>query len=299
MANILTIHRSLTLYCQFYNNTFIQKIELTSKVTEFMIEYDLTVSIVTYKTNMEHIRKSVHDVLSTTNSVFIVLADNNSGIKYLTNLQEEYNREDRVSVISTGKNKGYGYGHNYAFKRCPNSKVHLVMNADIEIDADSLLKMIQYLNEHENIGMLVPKILNPNGSLQPLNKRNPTIVDMFLRFTSGKLKRFDLVKKRLAYYEMQDVGYDTETDVPYASGCFMMFQRKVFEKLGGFDESFFMYLEDADITRRVSEISKVLYYPKAQVVHNWSRGSYKSLKLFLVMLHSIAVYFRKWGWKLC
>jgi len=259
---------------------------------------ELTVSIVTYKTNMDHVRKSVHDILMACASVYIIIADNDSGTDYFSNLQKEFSEADHVRVVSTGANKGYGYGHNYAIGCCPASSLHLVMNADIEIEAVSLHKMLQFMALNSDVGLLVPKIVFPDGSLQPLNKRAPTLLDMLLRFLSSKLDFIGAVRKRLAYYEMKDVGYEAKVEVPYASGCFMMFRRKDFERIGGFDESFFMYLEDADITRRIAEVARVLYFPDSFVVHNWSRGSYKSMRLFLIMLHSIGVYFNKWGWKL-
>ena len=258
---------------------------------------DLTASIVTYKTPLKDLDKSINDLRSSLTSLFIVIVDNDYGESYFNQLKDRFNNFQNVKIVSSGKNAGYGHGHNFAMKNIPLSKYHLVLNADIEIEKESAQKIFKFIKNREDVGLVVPKILNPDGSLQALNKRNPTIVDMFLRFVSGVLGRFKIVQKRLAYYEMHDLGYDSEIDVPYASGCFMLFRRKILESIGGFDDNFFMYLEDADITRRVAEVSRSVFYPDARIVHNWSRGGHKSIKLILVTLHSMGIYFRKWGWR--
>jgi GT2 family glycosyltransferase len=75
----------------------------------------------------------------------------------------------------------------------------------------------------------------------------------------------------------------------------MFFRTSVFKELGGFDERFFMYLEDCDIARRVSEKYKALFYPMADVIHLWERESKRSKKLLLIHVQSIIKYFLKWG----
>ena len=96
---------------------------------------------------------------------------------------------------------------------------------------------------------------------------------------------------------MMDIGYETNYEVPYMSGCFMLFSSSIFEQLQGFDENFFMYMEDADISRRASALCKCLYFSEVTIVHHWERGSYKQLKLTWISIKSTFYYFRKWGWK--
>ncbi len=103
--------------------------------------------------------------------------------------------------------------------------------------------------------------------------------------------------KKAVVSDMNSVYYPKEFVVPYATGCFMFFRGEVFRKLKGFDDNFFMYLEDADITKRTNEISSVVFYPYNSVVHFWQRGSHNSLHLTLVNIKSMFYYFSKWGWK--
>ena len=90
-----------------------------------------------------------------------------------------------------------------------------------------------------------------------------------------------------------------DTDKPFeitnATGCFMFFRTSVFTELGGFDERFFMYLEDCDIARRTAEKYKALHYPMADVIHLWERESKRNKKLLLIHIQSILKYFLKWG----
>jgi hypothetical protein len=115
---------------------------------------------------------------------------------------------------------------------------------------------------------------------------------MFLRmFLKGACK------KRQAYHTMQDMDYDKPFAVPFAQGSFLLIRTELFRELGGFDERFFLYMEDADLCKRVSERAALLYCPDAEVIHKWERGSHKNPRLFLLHVKSMAAYFHKWGCK--
>ena len=76
----------------------------------------------------------------------------------------------------------------------------------------------------------------------------------------------------------------------------MLLRRESFERVGGFDERFFMYFEDLDLTRRIHELYRTVYYPDVTIVHRHEKGSYKSLRLLYCGLESAVRYFNKWGW---
>lgn len=168
------------------------------------------------------------------------------------------------------------------------------MNPDIRIEGPEQLEaMMKFLAGHPETGLLVPLLTGPDGKVQHLCKRNPTILDLMIRRLP-----LSFLRKRQEIYTMMKSGYDHVMEVDYASGSFMLFSTEVFRELGGFDERFFMYLEDADISRRVNQISKTKFYPHARVTHDWYRGTYRSPKLFMINVHSVLLYFNKWGWKL-
>jgi len=153
--------------------------------------------------------------------------------------------------------------------------------------------MNEFMDSYEPIGLLSPMIKYPGGNIQYLCKRNPTFIDLFIRLTLPKF-----FTKRQHYFEMRESGYDKEFEIEYATGCFMFFRTEIFKKLQGFDEHFFLYLEDADITRRVNEISRTVFYPYNYVLHEWQRGTHKIPKLMWIDVLSAFYYFRKWGFRL-
>jgi hypothetical protein len=76
----------------------------------------------------------------------------------------------------------------------------------------------------------------------------------------------------------------------------MMIRTSVLKSVNGFDERFFMYLEDVDLCRRIGKLSRIVYYPKVAIVHNYEKGSYKNKKLLVYHIKSAMKYFNKWGW---
>lgn len=105
------------------------------------------------------------------------------------------------------------------------------------------------------------------------------------------------IRQHMGRYVMMDYGYDRSYEVPFASGCCMLFRRSVFDVVGGFDERFFMYFEDADICRRIRAVAKIQYFPDASIVHLWARCSHTSWQPTMAALKSAYQYFEKWGWK--
>jgi GT2 family glycosyltransferase len=100
----------------------------------------------------------------------------------------------------------------------------------------------------------------------------------------------------MAAFELRDMDLNRILSVPYLSGCFMLVRRAVLDRIGGFDERFFMYFEDLDLTRRIHRVSQTVYYPAVSITHRHEKGSYKSLRLLYCGLESAVRYFSKWGW---
>lgn len=200
---------------------------------------------------------------------------------------------DRVTLIHSEKgNIGFGAAHNLIIGQL-DSRIHLIMNPDITlIDHSSIPILFRYFAGHPDVGMAVPQIVDENGGIQYLCRRNPTFLDLGLRFLPGQLFR-----EREDYHVMKDMDYSTSFDVEFASGCFMAIRTSLFRDLGGFDDHFFLYAEDADLTRRVNQVSRTVYVPEAVVCHSWARASYKNLKMTLMHLKSLCYYFRKWGFR--
>ena len=191
-------------------------------------------------------------------------------------------------------NNGYGGGHNVALKQAikDGSTYHLVVNPDIWFGPRVIPGLIKYMDEHEDVAQMMPKVLYPDGEIQRLAKLLPTPMDMFGRLCLSP----SMIAKRNAQFELSDSRYEMTLNVPYLSGCFMFFRLSAVKEIDYFDESFFMYAEDIDITRRLHEKYKTLYYPELPVYHKFSRASHRSMRLFFVHVFNIMKYFNKWGW---
>jgi len=257
-----------------------------------MEQIDLSLAIVTYNNSeiIEDTLRSVVENIPSEYSYKLYIIDNDSKDNTLDSVRKV---NGNIEIVELGINKGFGYGHN-AILDMINSKYHFVVNPDIEIEnSEQIKKMVDYLDMNKDVGMLSPLILSPDLSIQYLCKTNPTVFDMLIRRISP-----NLFKQRQDKYIMKETGYNNIMKLDYATGSFMVFRTDIYIALRGFDNAFFMYLEDADITRRVNEISKAIFYPEARVIHAWERSGHKSFKSAKITVQSMIVYFNKWGWKL-
>lgn len=199
-----------------------------------------------------------------------------------------------ISVDNTTDNVGYGAGHNKALRQtiAANVPYHLITNTDIEFEPAILQTMVDYMEAHPEVGMLSPKVYYPNGEVQHLCKLLPAPMDLIGR----RFLPASWTAKRNAYFELQHTGYDHIMNVPYLSGCFMMVRTDALKKVGLFDERFFMYPEDIDLTRRMHRDYKTLFFPEVSVIHNHERASYRSKRLLWIHITNMCRYFNKWGW---
>jgi GT2 family glycosyltransferase len=133
----------------------------------------------------------------------------------------------------------------------------------------------------------------PDGRLQPLCKLLPHPLELLVRRFFPLLHRSS---GRLARYELHGSGYSRVMDVPALSGCFLLMRIETVQRTGLFDERYFLYFEDVDLSRRVGRIARTVFVPHVAVVHDYARGSYREWRLLWHHLVSAARYFNKWGW---
>lgn len=248
----------------------------------------ISACIVTYN-NKAKVGRTIESILEHTKDLDfqLYIVDNCSPDDTAGYIEENY---PEVTVIRSKRNAGFGAGHNMVLPFL-DSDYHVIINPDIIIKDDAISVLAAYCEDNKDVGMLSPQIVHEDGSLQMLGKKNPTI-----RYLGGHwfMKQGE-PGKLMTDYCMLDMPDDKPFEITNATGCFMFFRTSIFKKLGGFDERFFMYLEDCDIARRSAEISKVLYYPMAEVVHLWERESKTNKKLLMIHIQSILKYFLKWG----
>ena len=253
-----------------------------------MKDYTVSGCIVTFN-NKDKIAPTIESVLEQTQGVPFTLyvVDNASTDGTAQYIKERF---PSVVVIESEKNSGFGAGHNKVLPFL-QSKYHVVINPDILLKDDVITELCDYADAHETVGLLSPQIRFEDGRVQQLGKRNPTVRYLGTHW----FHKGDEPNKLMTEYCMLDMPQDKPFPITNATGCFMFFRTAAFLALGGFDERFFMYLEDCDIARRAAEQCEVLHYPMASVYHLWERGSKKSKKLLLIHVKSILLYFLKWG----
>jgi len=253
---------------------------------------EISIGIVTYN-NEETIERTLDALFRfwpENLSCHIYIIDNGSTDQTLEKL---LHYQDRVTVIRSEKgNIGFGAAHNRILDQL-DSEMHLIMNPDIYfVDQQSIPILYRYLADHLDVGMAIPRIIDEQGQIQYLCRRELTFLDLLLRFFPGHLFR-----KREDYHTMRDKDYMQSFEVEFASGCLMAVRTSLFRQLRGFDERFFLYAEDADLTRRVNQTAKTVYVPQAVVCHGWDRASYRDLAMTRIHFKSIWKYFRKWGFR--
>ncbi|MFT3751971.1 MAG: glycosyltransferase [Paludibacter sp.] len=148
------------------------------------------------------------------------------------------------------------------------------------------------MNNNSEIGQLMPKVHYPNGKIQYLCKLIPTPFDLIFR----RFFPTEWTKKRMERFELKASGYNKIMDVPYLSGCFMFLRTAALREVGLFDERFFMYPEDIDLTRRIHQKYRTVFYPDVSIIHHHAQESYTNLKMLWIHIVNLIRYFNKWGW---
>ena len=247
--------------------------------------------IVTYN-NQDKVCDAIRSILSHTKGVNLELYiyDNASEDHTVERIQDEF---QQVWLIRSKKNRGFGGGHNRVIPKL-NSKYHFIINPDILLQDDVITQMVEYLEAHPDVHLAVPKFLNQDGTEQFTPKRTPKLKYMI----GGRFEKFGGVFKRWRdEYTMKDTVITQPIDVGFCGGCFMAIRTDTFRQIGGFDTRYFLYNEDADLTRSVKAIGRTVYVPDISVVHLWERAYMKEKKYFWIQLQSMVKYFWKWKGK--
>ena len=250
----------------------------------------ITASIVTYYTKLDDLERLISCVLKSSITISKLYVVDNASENVVYDFVHEYPIVEYIA----NKNSGYGAGHNIAIRKAieNGASYHVVLNPDIYWKDDVIGELVKYMDENLDVGQVMPKVYYPDGELQYLCKLIPTPMDLiFKRFLPSKW-----TKKRLYKFQLRFTRYDKIMSVPYLSGCFMFFRVSALKDVGLFDERFFMYPEDIDITRRMYARYKTIFYPYVSIVHAHAAASKTSKKMLRIHIVNMIKYFNKWGW---
>lgn len=249
-----------------------------------MIKGQVSAGIVTYN-NASEIVSCLNSLIETTKgmNVEIYVLDNHSSDDTVSVIRKYFTR---VHLIESSENLGFGRGHNEILKRI-SSEFHMVVNPDIQFTPEVISKLTAFMCHYPEVGIVTPKIRNADGSEQFLPKRDPKFSYIIL----SKFRPFYFLRDE---YTRADEVFNRPTRILSSTGCFFMIRTDVFRKVNGFDEQFFMYFEDTDLSRRVRKKRAIVFYPNAFVYHAWKRDNTRSFRGIKIFLISMLKYFWKW-----
>ena len=252
----------------------------------------LNISIVLYHPKWEQeVLPLVDELMKVENLRMIYLLDNSE--EQISPLPSSLSHP-KLRYVFNGANLGYGKAHNIALRESAYDKTdfHLVMNSDIQVHAEDIDAMHDWMIANPEVGQLMPKVVNPDGSQQYLAKRLPRPIDVFGR----RFLPAWMIAKRNKRYELRDLDLTRPINAPSLSGCFMFLRPKAVVEAGLFDERYFMYPEDIDLTRTIHRHYLTLYYPAWTIVHAHARSSYNNQHMLRIHIRNMCRYFHKWGW---
>jgi N-acetylglucosaminyl-diphospho-decaprenol L-rhamnosyltransferase len=172
--------------------------------------------------------------------------------------------EPSVVVQRTGGNLGFGAGANRGAAHA-SGDVLLVMNPDTVVEPGMVKVLVEALDRDRGIGIIGPRVENPDNTLYPSARAFPALGDAIGHAFLGFVWPANRFSRR---YKMLDWDHATGRDVDWVSGTAMMVRREAWDALGGFDEGYFMYVEDVDLCWRAWQAGwRVSYEPAARVVH--------------------------------
>ena len=172
-----------------------------------------------------------------------------------------------------------------------HSRVHFILNPDIQLTEDTLSDLADWMTAHPGVVMARPALTFPDGRPQRLPLRRCSVRAMVYR----QLPCLKFWARYNEHYLMADGDLPSPTEIEFCTGSFSAVDTAAFKAVGGFDEDYFMYVEDADLTQKMRTRGKAYLVPQYTAIHAWHRAAHRSLKPFLWQLHSLLRYFSKWG----
>lgn len=273
----------------------------------------LSISIVAHKTDAQifestldslcHAVVFVKQHLSALSQVSLAIIDNDESLHanaYQSLAFFEQCHQDvfcQTSILHSETNDGYGAGHNLGLLGS-SSTVHLVLNPDALLAEDAIVKALGYMQAHSSVALVCPQSTTEQGQPEYLCKRYPTVLDLLLRgFAPGVVKR--LFVNRLDRYQMTEL---TDTDKPVhgvtiASGCCMFLRTEAVLQINGFNEQFFLYFEDFDLSIRLAQIGELVYLPEVNIVHYGGNAAKKGWAHRWMFISSAWRFFHLHGWR--
>jgi hypothetical protein len=253
---------------------------------------ELSILIVNWNTR-ERLIRCIESVLAHTKEISfeVIVVDNASRDASAEAVCNHFGGNREVTLLPQDKNLGFAQANNVAYQQAEGEYI-LLLNPDTEIRDEAFAKMIHFLESDSAIGVVGPKMSNPDGSIQPSCRRFPRLRDWLVTLVG--LHRII----PLRHYLMLDFNHQHQADVDQVMGASLMTKRSVIDQVGFLDNGFFLWFEEVDFCKRVRDAGyRVVFYPEAQVIH-WGAQSFRQLGGFKrkrYVIPSLLYYFKKHG----
>lgn len=218
----------------------------------------------------------------------VILIDNCSTDGTIDYVEQNY---PNVKVIKNRQKYGFAQNNNIGVKQA-TGKYILILNPDIILTAGAIDLLYNYAIQHPACGIVAPQLQNKDRSLQYSARKFPSLKTLLNRaLTKGNDQSKN---KNVETYLLKNLSLDHPTEVDWCMGASFLISHSFYNELNGFDENFFLYVEDMDLCYRCwQKNKKVIYYPLAKMIHVHQRNSQHFNKKTLIHLRSFLYFFRK------
>lgn len=271
----------------------------------------VSIGIVTYKLDSQELGRTVsslvdalelarvkHNVMA--RLVFVINDEEPQRIagieKFVAELQPQLSEGVQLSIIQGHGNIGYGGGHNKAIMST-DSDYYLVLNPDVSFKDNVIADCISYMEAHPNTAMTVPQGYDHTDQYAYLSKRPPSILVLIVRGLSLRWLNRVFRSQLSRYTYSETLPAISPMPVILASGCFMFCKTRILKSIRGFDERYFLYFEDFDLSMRMQDHGKIVELPDVRIRHYGGQSTRKNGKRIRYFARSAIRFFNTYGWR--
>ena len=262
-------------------------------------------SIVTYNSDLSQLQVTLDSFINEANSIqregsflldSLYIIDNASEKYYCLRLHEILKttsaklEKGNLVYLPQEINKGFGAGHNIAIQK-NSSELILILNPDITFYKGTLKQGLNAIVLNPDAGLCVPRVYDESCLESPIHSFRPTPFDIFLRSIAPKPIRYIFSRRLNSLYQLPlDTPVEKGTKAVF-SGCCMLFQSQTLKAIEGFNEAFFVYFEDYDLSLRLLKNSEAIIASEFKVIHKGGNSFSKDWKHIRLFLNSARVFY--------
>ncbi len=249
----------------------------------------LCISVISYN-SLSFLKECLDSLISypSNKEYEIVVVDNASSDGSPEFIKNSY---PQIKLIINNVNIGFAAANNQAIKSSKSEYV-LLINSDCQVYKDSINKLIEFMDSAQNAGVIGPKIINGDGSIQFSCRKFPSILDAGLHSILTNIAPNNPFSRK---YKLVDINRDNPFEVDWVSGSCMLIRRDALDDAGLMDEHYFMYVEDVDLCYQMWKKNwKVFYFQHSEILHHIGGSTTdKKIKASIRMQKSIFYFFWK------